>query len=302
MSNKPEGGILFEEALKDCPLCRSVSIKKLFTIKKYDPSFDIYTCSSCSFIFMNPRFTASALKQLYCEGYYTGNSSYSYIDERKIADFSSHVWRKRLEVIKKYSKDGNFLDVGASFGGFLNAARESFSPYAIEVSDYAGEQLKKIPGLTSHIGTLHDHPFPGNYFSVITMIELIEHLPDPATALKECFRLLSDEGLLVIQTANMAGMQAKFFKDGYAYYMPGHLSYFTENNLTGLLRKTGFRKIKVYHPVEFGLLPKLLKSRHDFKNIRDYRKWLRIALYHLLGKISAGQFSLTSSMVIYAVK
>ena len=100
----------------------------------------------------------------------------------------------------------------------------------------------------------------------------------------------------------MNAVQAKMFKERYAYFMPGHLSYFTRENICGVLRKAGFKKIKVYQPVEFGLLPKLLKSRYDFNSLLDYYRWIRIAFYHFISKIRFNNFAATSSMVIYAVK
>ena len=100
----------------------------------------------------------------------------------------------------------------------------------------------------------------------------------------------------------MDGVQAKSEKDDYHYFMPGHLSYFTKKNLTNLLKEVGFSKVKVYRPVEFGLLPKLLKSKQHFKKKRDYLKWFRISYYHYKSMIHFGDFSLTSSMVIYATK
>ena len=232
----------------------------------------------------------------------TGENPYSYIDERKLKDHSGYVWSARIKSIRRYSPEGNFLDIGASFGGFLVQAMKYFRLYAIEISPYAGNYLKKIDGMHVHIGTLYDHPFPSGTFSVITMIEVIEHLPDPVFALRECHRLLNASGLLVIQTANMAGLQARLLKDRYAYFMPGHVSYFSKKNLIRALGEAGFSKIRVFHPVDFGLLPKLRKSRHSFQSPWDYRKWLRIIFYHLAGKINIASFSATSSMVIYAVK
>jgi hypothetical protein len=100
----------------------------------------------------------------------------------------------------------------------------------------------------------------------------------------------------------MDALQAKILKEKYAYFMPGHFSYFTKSNLEGLLRRTGFKRIKIFYPVEFGLLPKLLKSRYNFNSYLEYVKWLRIAYYHYISKIRFGNFAATSSMVIYAFK
>jgi len=253
-------------------------------------------------MFMNPRLHDSAARGLYGEEYYSGKAEYSYYDEREAEKHSRYAWDSRIRVIRRYVSGGNILDVGSSFGGFLKSASPYFAPHGIEVSSYAGGYSKSAIGGTVHIGTLHDHPFQEGQFSVITMIELLEHLPDPVFALQECCRLLRKGGLLLIQTANMAGLQAKIRGKNYAYFMPGHQSYFTKQNLPMALRVCGFRNIKVFHPVEFGLLPKLKKSRHAFASVLDYRRWLRITAYHYVSKIRCGNFAATSSMVVYAFK
>lgn len=251
---------------------------------------------------MNPRFNEKTICNMYSNDYYSGAAEYSYYDERKAEKFSNYVWDSRLRALRKYVKSGNFLDIGCAFGGLLKRASKYFTPYGVDLSEYSGKHAKELFGDNIHIGSLNSHPFDYDFFSVVTMIELIEHVADPVSLIKESYKLLKENGLLLLQTANMNAMQAKLLKDKYAMYMPGHLSYFTTRNLTDLLRQAGFRKIKVYYPVEFGLLPKLLKSRYRFKSAFDYIRWLRISYYHCISKIRFGNFAATSSMVVYAFK
>lgn len=292
----------FAPQLGACPLCGSRAIPRYHHIPHPAYPFEVSRCDACGFIFMNPPFNEQVQKGFYSEDYFVGNAAFAYVDERREMAFASQVWRRRLDVIRRYADGGNFLDVGAAFGGLLQCARNFYTPYGIERSPYAAAYARTQFGDAIHEGTLEDNPFPAGFFSAITMIELIEHLPDPARAVGECLRLLRPGGVLVVQTANMAGMQAKLLGERYGYYLPGHLSYFTARNLTGLLKREGFRDVKVYYPVEFGLLPKLLKSRGGFTSIADYRAWLRIALYHWAGMVHCGDFALMSSMAVYAVK
>lgn len=293
---------MFREKIESCPLCGNRKIKEKYRIDRYSLKFNTDVCTVCGFIFMNPLFDDATVKSFYSEEYYSGKADYSYIDERSIKKFSAHVWDSRIRVIHKYIKSGNFLDVGCSFGGFLESAAKYYTPYGIEMSEFSSAHAKSLFGENVHCGTLADHSFREKSFSVITMIELIEHLADPVSAVKECHRLLDDGGLMLIQTANMEGKQARDLGPDYEYYMPGHLSYFSRSNIIMLLESSGFRKVKVFQPVEFGLLPKLLKSRGSFKTLSDYRAWLRIISYHLKSKVHFGDFALTSSMVIYAFK
>ncbi len=257
---------------------------------------------NCGFIFMNPVFDDETLASFYSREYYGGQADYSYIDERELGHYADYVYNARIRNIRKFVPGGNFLDVGCSFGGLLKCAERFFSPHGIEISPYShGHVSKLFPGKI-HNGTLEDHNFSENFFSVITMVEVIEHLEDPGFAIDECFKLLRDRGILLIQTANMDGRQAKKEGSNYAYYMPGHLSYFSMSNLSDRLKAAGFSKIKTFRPVDFGLLPKLLKSRGNFTKFSDYLAWYRISKYHMLSKIYWGNFSMTSSMVVYAIK
>jgi 2-polyprenyl-3-methyl-5-hydroxy-6-metoxy-1,4-benzoquinol methylase len=293
---------LYRPSLPYCPLCGSGEIVQHYIIERYTPPFKTDRCMNCGFIFMNPRFNEAIMTSLYGEGYYRGGADYTYYDERDAERYSRHVWNSRIKKIRSFIDNGNLLDIGCAFGGFLKAASPYYNPFGIEISDYAGRHAQSEFGEKIHAGSLEDHPFQSEFFSIITMIEVLEHLPDPVVSITECFNLLKRGGLLVIQTANMNGLQARLLKDSYAYFMPGHFSYFTKDNLKILLEKTGFREIRVFHPVEFGLLPKLLKSRYGFRSVKDYRKWLRIAAYHYLSKIRYRSFALTSSMVFYALK
>lgn len=293
---------IFNKSINYCPLCLSKNIRKQYTIVKFKPELPIDICCDCNFMFMNPRLSNKYLSNLYSEDYYSGSANFSYHDERAIEKFSNYVWNARLKNIHKFIKNGNLLDIGAAFGGFLKAAKKYYNPYGIELSKYAGRHAKNIFSKNIHIGTLENHPFKNEQFSVITMIELLEHLPDPLSALKKCYKLLKPGGLLVIQTANMDGLQARKEKDKYHYFLPGHVSYFTEKNLVSSLIKVGFKETKTYIPVDFGVVPKLLKSRSQFKSYKDYLKWFNIIFYHYKSKLSFKDLPLTSSMVIYAFK
>ncbi len=292
----------FDTAAERCPLCSSSVLSRLYTIDKFRDSFSVSRCGCCGFIFMNPAFSDEKIRSFYTEDYYTGSADYSYTDERASWKAFGYVWKKRIDVLKKYVPSGKFLDVGAAFGGFMAAAGSTYEPFGIELSPFAAGWAAKIPEATVHCGTLDDHPFPAGIFSVITMVELIEHLKNPVKAVNECFKLLKKGGVLLIQTANMDGMQAKLKGRDYGYFLPGHVSYFTKRNLTQTLKKAGFTKVKVFQPVDFGLLPKLRKASCSWHSIWDYRHGIRIALYHGAGKIHFRNFCPVSSMVVYAFK
>lgn len=289
----------------NCKLCSSNEIVLKYTIHRNDSSFLIYECLNCCFQFQN--IPEKEAYRFYDEGYYTGQSSYNYLDERQIEEASRIVWNKRLRKLKKWERSDNsknFLDIGCSFGGLMQSAKENgYAPYGIEVSQYSGEYAKnRHGGDRVFVGNCETISLPRNFFSIVTVIEVIEHLYQPRKALENVLQSMRKGGLLLIQTADMQGLQALIKRDKYNYYMEGHLSYFSKTNLLILLKEIGFSKVKFIGGVEFGLIPKLRKSRYSFKKITDYGNWLRITFYHFLSKINLFGLHFTSSMVILAWK
>jgi 2-polyprenyl-3-methyl-5-hydroxy-6-metoxy-1,4-benzoquinol methylase len=239
----------------------------------------------------------------YTKEYYNGKSDYSYLDERDSLNFHAHVWRARLKRIASFiPPPADLLDVGCSFGGFaLETARAGYRASGIDVSAYAVEEAAKR-GLNAYRADLEDHPFADESFDVVTMIEVVEHISQPKRAFESLAKLIRPGGLLVIQTANFDGLQAKRLGSNYNYYLPGHLFYYSKGNLRKILTEHGFSNLYFFHGVEFGLIPKLKKSRGDFKKWTDYLRWFRIALYHCKSKFAFGGFAWTSSMVVYAIR
>jgi len=291
------------EQNKRCPLCGD---EALFfrTIDRWDPPLRIYRCPGCGFQFQDV--SSSRAKGWYDEAYYTGQAVYSYQDERKNKQASMAVWRSRVRFLKRWERSPGpkrWLDVGCAFGGLLEAASlAGYEPYGLEISEYAGGYAKQVFPDHIWIGDIETYPLPENFFSVVSLVEVIEHLADPMAALVRIYASLQEGGVALIQTADMDGLQARIQGARYHYYLPGHLSYFDRHNLAAVLKKVGFSRVKYVGGVEFGLLPKLVKSRASFRSFWDYRHWIRISLYHLLSKITLGPWHLTSSMVMIAWK
>ncbi len=153
-------------------------------------------------------------------------------------------------------------------------------------------------------GELSAANYPENFFDAITMIELIEHLSDPLSTLKETFRILKPGGVLVIQTANAGSFKAKLTRNNWEYFQPGHLFYFTPQTLTKMLEKNGFRITRFYAGDELGIKTKWRSCLKKYEKQNWATRWqecLKIPVKHVLRRISLGKFTF-GGMVIYATK
>ncbi|MCW7498365.1 class I SAM-dependent methyltransferase [Leptospira levettii] len=284
---------------KECPLQGECDWKPLYQTKGHYKGLSIVECQTCKLQALSPR---PNQKELYTKEYYQGRADYSYIDEREQKPFFRFVWKARIQNIKRFCSTGHFLDIGSSFGGFLEVAREEgYSVQGVEISAYAASYANEIQ-IPTFNGNLYEANFPNQSFDVITMIEVIEHIENPLSFFQELNRILKPGGLLLLQTANFEGWQAKTEGSGYHYYMPGHVFYYSDTLLKKILTRLGFGSFVSYFGVDFPLMAKLKKVRGSFQTWKDYLKWFRISYYHFLSKMRRNGLPLTSSYVLYAFK
>ncbi len=284
-----------------CPICTTETLP-LYTIEKFSPPFQIRQCPNCG-LQMQEKIPENSSK-LYQAGYYTGQSQYSYIDERKSKNYDNYVWQARLQNIRRFiAPPADLLDIGCAFGGFIEAAQAfGYRSQGLDISNYAVDYAHSQGLKTIHQGSLETSNFPNQSFDIISLIEVMEHLPDPCKTLEALSRIIRPGGLVLLQTANFLGWQARLQKNKYHYYLPGHLFYYSTKNLRLLFRRYGFDDFHFFRGVDFGLIPKLRKSRKNFTSYKDYWKWLAIISYHSMSRLAYKDFALTSSMVMYALK
>lgn len=157
-----------------------------------------------------------------------------YQDREAWPDFQMEV--ETVLRLASLSPDSRALELGCGSGELLGWL-ESRAALA------AGVDLSMIGlGLaTRHsksrvaCARAEDLPFHDRSFDTIVGQHLIEHLPDPATALREWWRVLRPEGRLVLITPNAAYPDPAHFED------PTHFHIFTPAGLRSALESASFR-------------------------------------------------------------
>jgi 2-polyprenyl-3-methyl-5-hydroxy-6-metoxy-1,4-benzoquinol methylase len=94
-------------------------------------------------------------------------------------------------------------------------------------------------------------PFPANCFDAVYSAEVIEHLLDPETMVRECYRILKPSGVLFVTTPyhglikNLVLVAAAF--DWHFNPTGAHVRFFSENSLRALLLRNGFAVDRFFH-------------------------------------------------------
>ena len=141
--------------------------------------------------------------------------------------------------------DPHLLDIGCSSGALLRSAkRHGFEAEGVEPAPQAAE-FAANSGLKVFQGYLQDARYPASRFDAVTLMEVIEHLPDPSALLKEVWRVLKPNGVLVVGTGNGTSWTVQLVGARWGYFRVsehgGHISFFNPASLGLLAQRCGFR-------------------------------------------------------------
>jgi len=81
------------------------------------------------------------------------------------------------------------------------------------------------------------------FFDVITLWDVLEHVPNPSEVLKECNRLLKPGGLIYINYPDYGSYAARLMKSKWIFLLSVHLTYYTRETIANTLKKTGFKTL-----------------------------------------------------------
>ncbi|MEO6955840.1 MAG: class I SAM-dependent methyltransferase [Antricoccus sp.] len=136
---------------------------------------------------------------------------------------------------------GALLDVGCGIGMFLQTMAADFQLYGIDISSFAIKTCaKRLPDAQLAVGSLIDGlPFDRD-FDVISAINVMEHLEDPAAAARAVRSRLRVGGLFVTHLPTIGNrVQARFYRGSYDQD-PTHIYRPSGADYQRLVRRAGF--------------------------------------------------------------
>jgi len=216
-----------------------------------DPPFAVVECTGCGLVFVSPRIAADRLAEVYGERYWRSPEPkrYGYGDYRGEAENWRRTYERRARVLDGRLRPGaRILDVGCAAGFFAQLMSErGFDVRGIELSaPMVAEARLRIGADRVHHGTLADAPYEEASFDLITLWDVVEHLPDPIGALRDARRLLGREGLLLIETQNVESRFARLLGRRWQHFKQlEHLWHFSPATARRLLGAAGFEPVEM---------------------------------------------------------
>jgi 2-polyprenyl-3-methyl-5-hydroxy-6-metoxy-1,4-benzoquinol methylase len=217
-----------------CNLCGGTATTP-FTRKD---GLDVVRCSSCGLVYVNPRARVAELT----EQYNTGESSrIEYYRDAEVAD--RRTFAEILAIASRLAPGrGALLDVGPCTGTLLVQAREAgFAVQGIEINAGAARMCREELGLDVRAGILEPDSYPPDTFDVVSMGDVIEHVPDPLATLRTVARILKPGGHVLISTPNVESAAARMLQ----VKPEEHIYYYSAETLSASLAKAGLQTVEM---------------------------------------------------------
>lgn len=192
----------------------------------------LFRCRSCGFQFFDPQLAGDAefyaAVQDQMTGYYTPNRP----ENERNARFA-HEQRFH-----------NILDVGCGTGFALDAARaRGLQTFGVEFNKQAAAEARSR-GHTIFSTSLESlEPQWAHAFDLISLNQLIEHVPNPVELITHCLALLKPQGVIAIAVPHSRGV-LRFQPWLASNWPPHHLSHWRHEDLTNLGERSAMRVIR----------------------------------------------------------
>ena len=178
-----------------------------------------------------------------------------------------------LQTIRRYVGGGVFCDIGCSIGTALGIARDhGFSPVGVELSAFAAERARRNCNCRVVQGSVFDEAFLDlRDISVLFLNHVLEHFPDPLTALRRMITHLRPDGIVWINVPTLS-LHRRFISALGRVHCLGLGEHFTWFNRNSLRRTLAHCELEPVH--ESGDFipwnPKLLPVQLVGRLVRSY--------------------------------
>lgn len=214
----------------------------------------------------------------YLTHYKTDADEFNYF-EKRIGATEHEERRVREVIISQVPKNvKTVLDVGCGSGWvakeFLNKNKKVIS---LDISKSNPQKVKQLYQSQNHFQVVADSfklPFESNSIDCVIASEIIEHVVDPKSFLKELFRVVSENGRLIVSTP---------YKEKLRYVLcihcnkktpvNAHLHSFDENSLRELYQENDLKK---FTRIIFGNKALIFLRTHVLLKFFPLSLWLAV--------------------------
>lgn len=228
MNGGEGGGVGGAPPRRRCPACET-DVGRSLGLKE---GFDVHRCRSCGSVFVDPLPPAEA--GLDYDGYYhEGNLIVPEFVDRRLAEM--------VAELEPFALTSRWIDIGCGAGSLLRAvARAGWRVQGTEIAPQPVQMLR-AEGYDVLLGDAAELELELGAYDVVSLIEVIEHVPDPRALMRRAAALLRPGGVLFMTTPHASGISGRVLGLQWsAVSPPEHLQLFSRRGMSVALAASGF--------------------------------------------------------------
>lgn len=225
-----------------CPACGGSAAREAGEAA----GFRMRSCNTCRTLF-TATLPAPAEAADYETYYHEGNL--------EVPEFVHGRLAELVASFEGYRSTNRWLDVGCGAGTLMQAAKASgWEVVGTEVAGPVSDALR-AKGLDVVVGELDELDLPAAAFDVVSLVEVVEHVPDVRAILAGAGRLIRPGGAMYVTTPHARGMSARVLGMGWSVVAPPeHLQLLSRRGLRTAMESAGLevRALRTHavNPVE----------------------------------------------------
>jgi SAM-dependent methyltransferase len=249
-----------------CPLCGARDLRTLRTgdctpHPLYKPvlarTMTWLQCGDCTHVFTDGYFSPELATIVFGQTQESQQPGWGFEEQR-------YASARIVEHVANFVDSGAWLDVGFGNGSLLLTAEEwGFTPVGLDLRRSSVEAMQRLGIVEVHCRDIADFDW-ADAFSVISMADVLEHMPFPKVGLESVRRLLRPDGILFLSMPNYNCAAWRLLDaTGVNPYWGEfeHFHNFSRARLYSLLKEMGFEPVRYRVSERYRLCMEVLARR-----------------------------------------
>ena len=266
---------------RECRACGATDLTARYRVGE----FRILKCAACDSLTTDSAMTPDAAEAWYGAEYFRGGD---YADYESSQDLLKRNFRRFVRRMRQHHSGRRLLEVGCSYGYFLDVARDYWDVEGIDISEAARSASARLGSRVVTGDLLSETGRAGGYDWIVAW-DTIEHLDQPRSYARRCLDLLAPGGFLAVTTGDVSSAVARLTGRRWRLLTPpSHLTFFSRKGMTRLLSDAGFEQIQMgttgyYRSLDFTVYRLLGPQmyRAFTSTGRPFQAWLKRAGFYV---------------------